>query len=160
MSGAVKIRPADPADRAIMLDLWERSVRATHDFLTEADIQALRPLVAEELASDSTQWWVAALGAGELAGFLACMPGVIDGLFVDPTYRGHGVGTSLIAHAQRRASGSLRVDVNEQNTAARGFYESLGFTVVGRSPVDGAGRPFPLLHMERRSPRSSATGFT
>ena len=154
MIEGVEIRLAVPRDRATMLALWERSVRATHDFLTETDIQALRPLVAQELASDATQWWVASFDEGTVAGFLAYVPGVIDGLFVDPEHRGRGVGTSLVAHAQRLASGSLRVGVNEQNGAARGFYESLGFTLAGRSPVDGAGRPFPLLHMERR-PRSA-----
>jgi putative acetyltransferase len=45
--------------------------------------------------------------------------------------------------------GDLTVDVNEQNPAAVGFYEAVGFVVVGRSPLDDAGRPFPLLHMRR-----------
>jgi hypothetical protein len=43
------------------------------------------------------------------------------------------------------------VDVSEQNTAARGFYEHLGFRVVGRSPLDPSGRPIPVLHMRRES---------
>ena len=37
----------------------------------------------------------------------------------------------------------MTVDVNEQNPAARGFYQALGFTVVGRSPLDDDDRPFP-----------------
>ena len=37
--------------------------------------------------------------------------------------------------------------MNEQNPQAAGFYEHMGFVVEGRSPVDDAGRPFPLLHM-------------
>jgi putative acetyltransferase len=48
--------------------------------------------------------------------------------------------------------GELTVDVNEQNPAACGFYEALGFVVVGRSPVDDDGRPFRLLHMRRPAP--------
>lgn len=47
----------------------------------------------------------------------------------------------------RRLKGPLAVDVNEQNPAVLHFYEALGFRVQGRSPVDGAGRPFPLLHL-------------
>jgi putative acetyltransferase len=39
------------------------------------------------------------------------------------------------------------VDVNEQNEQALGFYRHLGFEVVGRSPLDGQGKPYPLLHM-------------
>jgi putative acetyltransferase len=46
----------------------------------------------------------------------------------------------------------LTVDVNEQNGAALGFYEALGFEVVDRSPVDEDGRPFPLLHLRRAEP--------
>jgi putative acetyltransferase len=49
------------------------------------------------------------------------------------------------------------VDVNEQNPAAVGFYEALGFVVVSRSPVDGDGRPFPLLHMRRPAPSVGST---
>jgi putative acetyltransferase len=28
-----------------------------------------------------------------------------------------------------------------------GFYERLGFKRIGRSPLDDAGRPYPLLHL-------------
>ncbi len=41
------------------------------------------------------------------------------------------------------------VDVNEQNTQALDFYLRRGFHVVGRSPLDGQGRPYPLLHLRR-----------
>lgn len=146
---AVNIRRANAGDREALLQLWERSVRATHDFLTDAAVVELRPFVARELADDATDWWVAELEGGPVAGFLGYTPGSVDGLFVDPACRGMGAGTALVAHAQQLASGALRVDVNEQNPAALGFYESLGFVVVGRSPNDGAGRPFPLLHMVR-----------
>ena len=43
--------------------------------------------------------------------------------------------------------GIRHVDVNEQNPQALGFYRHLGFEQVGRSPLDGQGRPFPLLHL-------------
>ena len=145
----MRIRRARPADRDSLLELWDRSVRATHDFLSDSDVTGLRPFVAQELADDAIEWWVATLGEERLAGFLGYTPGVIEGLFIDPAFRGLGAGTLLIAHGQLLAQGPLRVDVNEENSAARGFYESLGFTVVGRSPLDGAGRPFPWLHMAR-----------
>lgn len=37
--------------------------------------------------------------------------------------------------------------MNEQNPQAVGFYLHYGFVQTGRSPLDGEGRPFPLLHM-------------
>jgi putative acetyltransferase len=143
------VRRARAEDRARLLDVWERSVRATHVFLTEADIVALRPLVAEELASDVINWRVLASAAGTLVGFLGYTSNTIERLFIDPESRGQGGGKRLVAHAETLASGPLAVDVNEQNEAALGFYAALGFAIVRRSPTDSAGRPFPLLHLER-----------
>ena len=144
----MKVRPATDEDREPLLELWERSVRATHDFLAPNDIVALRPLVAAELASDATEWWVLEIDdAG--AGFLGFANDAIEALFIDPSRRGEGGGTSLVEHAQRLARGVLTVDVNEQNERARRFYERRGFAVTGRSPTDSGGRPFPILHMRR-----------
>lgn len=147
------IRPARVDDRERLLELWERSVRATHHFLQESDVTALRPLVAQELASDALEWWVLASTADDApVGFLGYANDTIEALFLDPDHRGKGGGTRLVAHAEKLASGPLAVDVNEQNDGARAFYERLGFAVVGRSPTDGDGRPFPLLHLRRRLP--------
>jgi ribosomal protein S18 acetylase RimI-like enzyme len=147
----VNVRLARPADREPMVELWERSARATHHFLRSGDIDTLRPAVAAELASDSIAWWVAESDAGELLGFLGYTSDTIEGLFVDPDRTGRGVGRRLVEHAQSLGTGALRVDVNEQNEAAVRFYEARGFAVAGRSPTDLSGRPFPLLHMRRKS---------
>ena len=71
-------------------------------------------------------------------------------LFVDDAARGRGIGSALLKHAVDRW-GVHRLDVNEQNPAARGFYEHERFRVASRSELGEAGRPFPLLHMERCS---------
>jgi len=147
------VRHAQPADHEAMVLLWERSVRATHHFLTGQDVEALRPFVTDELTSDTIDWWVLESTTGSLIGFLGLASGTIEGLFIDPNHRGQGAGSTLVAHAQRLIGSSLAVDVNEQNDAAVGFYAALGFSVVGRSPTDASGRPFPLLHMTRGAPR-------
>src|SRR5262249_45036891 len=157
MTGAVTerapLRRMRPSDRDALLALWERSVRATHGFLVEDDIAFYRPLVAEYLAGDTLELWVVADEADQPMGFVALSPGAIDALFLDPAQRGKGHGRRLVAHAQDVLGGPLAVDVNEQNAAARGFYESLGFVVIGRSSHDGLGRPHPLLHMRREAAR-------
>jgi putative acetyltransferase len=145
----MKIRAPRPDEHDALLRIWERSVRATHHFLREDDIVALRPLVAEELASDGVEWWVLASGADTPIGFLGVIGNAIEGLFLDPEHRRKGGGRYLVAHAQQLRPGPLSVDVNEQNDAARYFYQALGFRVIGRSPTDAGGRPFPLLHLQR-----------
>lgn len=149
-----RVRRAQQTDHEVLVVLWERSVRATHHFLSDEDVEALRPIIADELASDGIDWWVLESASGTLLGFLGFGNDSIEGLFIDPDHRGQGGGSALVAHAQRLAAGSsLAVDVNEQNEAAVGFYAALGFSVVGRSPTDASGRPFPLLHMRRSSLR-------
>jgi putative acetyltransferase len=154
MTSAIRmhVRPAQPDDRGRMLELWERLVRATHRFLEDSQIVALRPLVAEELASDAVDWWVLEIAAEAPIGFLGFASGTIEALFVDSDHRGKGGGKLLVAHAQDLGAGALAVDVNEQNEAVLGFYEALGFSVAERSPTDAGGRPFPTLHMRRAAP--------
>jgi putative acetyltransferase len=146
----VRVRPARADDRPRMLELWERSVRATHHFLEEEDVEQLRPLVAEELATECIDWWVL-LSDENVFGFLGFAQDAIEALFIDPGIHRQGGGTRLVTHAQSLAGGDLAVDVNEQNQAALRFYEALGFSVVGRSPLDSGGRPFPIVHMRRPS---------
>ena len=45
--------------------------------------------------------------------------------------------------------GVRRVDVNEQNAQAAGFYARMGFRIVSRDALDPSGRPYPILHLER-----------
>jgi len=142
------VRPARFEDRERLLELWERSVRATHYFLEDSDVVALRPLVAEELASHGVDWWVL-VSSEVLLGFLGLASDKIEALFIDPDYQRQGGGKFLVEHAQSLSAGTLAVDVNEQNEAALRFYMALGFSVIGRSATDGGGRPFPILHMKR-----------
>jgi putative acetyltransferase len=145
------VRRAHAGDREALLDLWERSVRATHHFLDESDIVSLRPLVIEELASDAVEWWVLIVSTDSLAGFLGVGPHTIEALFIDPAHQRRGGGALLVAHAQMLAGdGALTVEVNEQNDAAVRFYRSQGFAVISRSPTDSGGRKFAVLRMHRR----------
>jgi putative acetyltransferase len=146
------VRPARVEDCERLLELWERSVRATHHFLEDGDIVALRPLVAEELESDAVDWWVLESATEAPIGFLGFTSDTIEALFIDPDHHGQGGGKTLVAHAHGLSAGELAVDVNEQNEAALGFYKALGFSVAGRSPADAGGRPFPMLHMKRAAP--------
>ncbi|MEC0240805.1 GNAT family N-acetyltransferase [Paenibacillus dokdonensis] len=129
-----------------LVDVWEASVRATHDFLQETDIQWFRPKVRNE--------YLYAVGLhafrredGKIQGFIGVLDGKIEMLFIAPDARGQGIGKKLLSYAVNNL-GATELDVNEQNPQAVGFYLHQGFKVVGRSPLDGMGKPFPLLHMK------------
>lgn len=133
------------ADHLKLIEIWESSVRATHDFLAEADLQRLKPLILEHYF-DAVDLRCAKDAQGEIQGFCGVHAGNIEMLFVSPDARGKGIGAMLSAHAIKE-QGASKVDVNEQNEQALGFYQHIGFKVVGRSPVDGQGKQYPLLHM-------------
>lgn len=141
----MKIDAAQKCDHPTLITIWEASVRASHHFLQEADIAALRPLILEHYF-DAVTLNCARVDNGEIVGFIGVAEGNIEMLFVDPGRQGGGVGRQLVDHAIR-CLGATRVDVNEQNAQAVGFYQHLGFEVTGRSPLDGQGKPYPLLHM-------------
>ena len=150
------IRAARSEDQDSLVGIWLRSVRATHTFLSEDDIQSLLPFVRDELGPDSElELWVLAGEEGTAVGFTGLVGTDVAALFLDPDRHRRGGGRMLIEHA-RRLKGALTVDVNEQNPDAVRFYEATGFETVGRSPTDDAGRPFPILHMRQRVPDSSA----
>ncbi|AMV38534.1 putative N-acetyltransferase YjaB [Planctomyces sp. SH-PL62] len=128
-----------------LVAIWEASVRATHDFLTEADIQVMKPLLLHEYLG-AVELAAVRDGEGTLLGFLGTSGRKIEMLFVAPEHRGQGVGRALVEHAVGRL-GCVDVDVNEQNPQAVGFYLRMGFREAGRSPRDGQGNPFPLLHL-------------
>lgn len=148
----MNVRRARATDRTEMLELWERSVRATHHFLSEPDILELRPLVADLFENGPIELWVVVRSADKPLGFLGYAQHSVEALFIDPEQRGRGAGKLLMAHAQALSGAALSVDVNEQNDSAVGFYRAQGFEVVSRSELDAQGRPFPTLHLRRAAP--------
>jgi putative acetyltransferase len=142
----MKIEHAKKADHQKLIEIWESSVRATHDFLAEKDLITLRPLILEQYF-DAVDLTCAKNGEGEIIGFCGVHDSKIEMLFILPEARGNGVGSFLVSHAIHNL-GATTVDVNEQNRLALGFYQHIGFSVIGRSEVDGQGMPYPLLHMK------------
>lgn len=145
MNDMVNIHPATAADHQRLSVIWESAVRATHDFLTEEDFAYYKARLTSYFAQVSL--FAYQTSAGELAGFIGIADSSVEMLFVHDAFRGQGVGRALLHFAVHRLH-ARRLDVNEQNSQATGFYTRMGFKVTGRSPVDGEGKPYPLLHLE------------
>lgn len=128
-----------------MLKIWESSVRATHDFLIEKDIESLRPLVKTGLKE--VENIVCVKEKNIIKAFMGIDKDKIEMLFIKDEYRGHGIGKKLITYAIDKYNIKY-VDVNEQNKKAVGFYVHLGFKEFDSSEIDGQGNPFPILHMK------------
>jgi|SRR5688572_25498927 putative acetyltransferase len=135
-----------PSDFPEITDVWEASVRATHHFLEEKDIQYFKPLILNEYLYHVRLFCVRN-DQRQITGFLGLSDDKIEMLFLHPSVIGKGIGKMLVRHAIHDHN-IRKVDVNEQNEQAVSFYKHMGFEVIDRSPVDGLGKPFPILFMQ------------
>ncbi|MDK3159729.1 GNAT family N-acetyltransferase [Kamptonema cortianum] len=139
------ISPVCVEDFPRVVEVWEASVRATHLFLKESDIEFFKPLVRDALPHVKDLVCVRDR-ENQVVGFVGVVENKVEMLFVHPLYRKQGVGRRLLEYAIETL-GATKVDVNAQNEQALGFYLRMGFEVEGRSEGDGMGKPFPLLHL-------------
>ncbi|MGB6243584.1 MULTISPECIES: acetyltransferase [Gordonia] len=145
MTSSPSLRPTSgPAEYPALVAIWRSAVLATHDFLDAADFAAIESRLATDYFPAVTL--VVAERDGAPVGFAGVADDSLEMLFVADEMRGTGVGGALLAHAVTDHA-VTRVDVNEQNPDAVGFYLHRGFTRVGRSDLDGDGRPYPILHL-------------
>nr|WP_315033083.1 GNAT family N-acetyltransferase [uncultured Chryseobacterium sp.] len=137
------IRKIEAADYPCLMKIWESAVLHTHDFLKEEDFIYYKeniPLYFEH---------VSLLGFEEknkLVGFMGIAEGNLEMLFIHNDFRGKGIGKRLITYGIDHLAVN-KVDVNEQNIQAVGFYTYIGFTILKRSALDGQGKEYPILHM-------------
>ena len=147
MSRNIQIRPVTDRTPELverLVAIWERSVRATHAFLSDAEVAAIKPFVPQALAGVGAL--VVADKDGVPVGFMGVEDGRLEMLFLDPDARGQGLGRTLLTYGIEHL-GVTELTVNEQNPQAVGFYEHMGFSTYRRTDLDEEGRPYPLLYM-------------
>ena len=145
------------SDYEELTQVWEASVRATHDFLPDSYIELLKNLVLTRYL-DAVMLICTKDPRQRITGFAGVAAGKIEMLFIDPAHRGQGLGKQLLRYAMEHLNAD-ELDVNEQNPQALGFYFKQGFEVIGRSEVDGMGQPYPLLHMRLRQNQQLLTAM-
>lgn len=129
-----------------LIEIWEASVRATHLFLSDAEIKHIKEYVpkalnaVEHLIIAENEWDVP-------VGFMGVENGRLEMLFLLPEECGKGLGTRLIQYGIQNY-GINEVTVNEQNPQAVGFYRHFGFETYKRTDYDEEGNPYPLLYMK------------
>ncbi len=132
---------------AELLELWEKSVRATHLFLNESDIQNIKKYVPEAL-KNVPHLIIAADSQNKPLAFMGIADNFLEMLFVLPEERRKGIGSALLNYGMEKYHVN-ELSVNEQNPAAKLFYEHLGFVTYKRTELDEQGNPFPILYMKK-----------
>lgn len=146
----IKFRAESPGWRSDdlideLVELWDGSVAATHDFLSARERQQLRLVVKEGMYQIETL--LVCYQGDKAIGFAGIDGDKLEMLFIGRDYLRQGAGWFLLQKAIKRY-GVRRVNVNEANPGAFEFYKKAGFVPIGRSELDEQGRNFPLLHLE------------
>mgnify|MGYP004493844133 FL=1 len=140
-----EVQDRSPLLLDMLLEIWEQSVRATHLFLSDAEVKAIRAYVPQALKS--VEHLIVAKTEKPIA-FMGVQDGRLEMLFLAPEERGKGIGKQMLQYGIE-TYGIVELTVNEQNPQAVGFYEHMGFETYRRTEFDEQGNPYPLLYMKR-----------
>jgi putative acetyltransferase len=128
-----------------LVSVWEKSVKATHHFLSPQDFISIKEIVR---SIDFNAFEVYCLvEVSEVIGFIGVLERKVEMLFLDPDHFGQRLGKKLMDFALIELKAD-KVDVNEQNASAVKFYLKLGFKTYERTDKDDQGLDYPLLRMK------------
>lgn len=128
-----------------LFEVWYKSVRETHLFLSDLEIKNISRYIPQALSSIA-HLIVAFNDENNPVAFMGIEDRKLEMLFVSPGYRGMGLGKQLIHYGIEYYSIN-ELGVNEQNPQAKEFYEHMGFQVYKRTDTDEQGNPYPILYM-------------
>jgi putative acetyltransferase len=121
---SLSIRLAGTNDYPKIMEIWESAVKATHDFLAEEDFNYFKEAIPRDYLPNLEVFLITE--NDDAKGFASVAEGNLEMLFIHNDNRGKGYGKKLYEFMKEK-TGLTKVDVNEQNPQAIGFYEKMGF---------------------------------
>ena len=127
------IRPAVPADYDAVADVWLAGWLST-GLSTGGDptVAEMCVRLGEDVAKGCTL--TVATADDRVVGMLMTFPATLDQIFLDPGWKGRGVGKALFAEAMRQMPDGFTLWANTANDRARAFYEAQGMTLTSLAP--------------------------
>ena len=132
----VNLRRATGADGPEVAEVWLRSFAAALPTVRRAHSDdAVRRWVTDVLLSEAEVWVAESEGAA--VGMMALHDGWIEQLYLDPDWRGRGIGDRFVQLAKARFPDGLELWTFQVNAPARRFYARHGFKEADLT--DGSG---------------------
>ena len=128
-----------------LLEVWEDSVKATHTFLSNEEIENIKKYVPQALKGISHLIILENEKYQPIA-FMGIEENKLEMLFIKNSERGKGLGKKLLNYGIENYDVN-DLAVNEDNPQAKEFYEHMGFKVYQRNELDDQGNPYPVLYM-------------
>ncbi len=129
-----------------LVDIWEKSVKSTHKFLSLNEINMIKKYVPHAIEQVESLI-VCENDEGEIIGFMGIENKRLEMLFLNPKNIGQGIGRRLLEYGIKNYAVN-ELTVNEQNPKAVEFYEHMGFKTYKRTENDEQGNPYPILYMK------------
>lgn len=131
-SVGLAFRRADDSDAAAVADVWLRSFAAALPTVRRAhDDDAVRAWFSHVVVPQYETW--IAVAKGSVVGLLVLDGEELEQLYLDPSWRGRGVGDRFVDLAKQQRPAGLRLWTFQVNEPARRFYERHGFIEVERT---------------------------
>lgn len=128
-----------------LIEVWENSVRTTHLFLSNIEIENIKQYVPQVLKKVQHLIVIENEKKNPIA-FIGSEKQKIEMLFVSSQEQGKGIGKKLVQYVISKYKVN-ELCVNEQNLQAKSFYEHIGFKVYKESELDEQGNHYPILYM-------------
>ncbi|MBD0844504.1 GNAT family N-acetyltransferase [Streptomyces sp. TRM68416] len=133
---SVALRRATATDAGATADVWLRSFEAALPTVvrprTDDEVRAY----FREVVVPLRDTWVAE-AAGRVVGLMVLDGGHLSQLYLDPAWRGRGIGDRFVELAKRHSPDGLDLWTFQVNKPAHRFYERHGFVAVEHT--DGSG---------------------
>ncbi|MCX4701640.1 GNAT family N-acetyltransferase [Streptomyces sp. NBC_01373] len=134
----VTLRRATAPDAAAVADVWLRSFAAAlPTVVSPRSGDDVRAYFREVVVPLRETWMAEAADGGGTVGVMVLNGSLLSQLYLDPDWRGRGIGDRFVALAKERSPQGLSLWTFQVNKPAHRFYERHGFVAV--EYTDGSG---------------------
>ncbi|QIS23442.1 GNAT family N-acetyltransferase [Nocardia terpenica] len=131
-SDEIVLRRAIDSDASAVADVWLRSFAAALPTVRRAhDDEQVHRWIADLVVPHHETW--VAVAAGSVVGLLVLDGEELEQLYLEPAWRGRGLGDQLVELAKQRRPNGLQLWTFQVNTAAQRFYLRHGFIETERT---------------------------
>lgn len=131
----VVVRRAGPVDAVPMARVWLRSFSAALPGVRRAHSDEQVEQWFRQVVVPARESWIAVIG-NTAVGLMVLDGTELEQLYLEPDWRGRGLGDRLVELAKERCPDGLTLWTFQVNTPARRFYERHGFTEAERTDGD------------------------
>ncbi|WP_326669485.1 GNAT family N-acetyltransferase [Streptomyces canus] len=133
---AVVIRRAADSDASATADVYLRSFTAALPTVVRPRSDDEVRTYIRDVVVPSRETWVA-VAEEQVVGLMVIAGDLLSQLYLDPDWRGRGIGDQFVALAKERSPRGLSLWTFQVNKPAHRFYERHGFVEAERT--DGSG---------------------